>query len=77
MFDIVEADETHILRDRKPRSRSACIAPTTVILLTVKIAVGSGRAPNLLRRAISADPIDRGSKDKFFAKGDAGGCEAS
>ena len=31
----------------RPRSRSACMAPTTVMLLTVKIAVGSGSSASI------------------------------
>ena len=56
-----------------PRSRSACMAPTAVILLTVKIAVGSGRkSEHLLGGAITPDTIHGGSKHQLVVIGETG-----
>ena len=52
------------------------MAPTTVMLLTVKIAVGQRvEGQDFLRGAVAADLIDGGSEDEVLAIGNAGSGE--
>ena len=52
------------------------MAPTTVMLLTVKIAVGRGSsAEHLLGGAVAADLVDGRAEDQVLADRHAGGRE--
>ena len=60
----------------RSRSRNAFMAPTAVMLLTAKIAVGSGvEGEHLLGGSVAADLVDGRSEDEIVAVGQPGGGE--